>query len=111
MNPGFWRTLRANLSSGLKEAANSAFRHRYLRACQRYCPSLELVDLLPHPPGIRAQAVMRDGTLVHDFLVRSSAHTIHICNAPSPAATSAIPIAEYISDRAAEGFNLTRERP
>lgn len=54
---------------------------------------------------------MRDGTLVHDFLVRSSAHTIHICNAPSPAATSAIPIAEYISDRAAEGFNLTRERP
>lgn len=104
--PGFWRTLGANLSSGLKEAANSAFRRRYLKACQRYCPSLELADLLPHPPGIRAQAVLRDGTLVHDFLIRSSARTIHICNAPSPAATSAIPIAEHIGTLAAKTFGL-----
>lgn len=108
--PGFWRTLSANLSSGLKEAANSAFRRRYLKACQRYCPSLTLADLLPHPPGIRAQAVMRDGTLVHDFLIRSSARTIHICNAPSPAATSAIPIAEHITDLAADAFSLGTRR-
>lgn len=107
--PGFWRTLRANLSSGLGEAANSAFRHHYLKACQRYCPSLELEDLLPHPPGIRAQAVLRDGTLLHDFLIRNSARTIHICNAPSPAATSAIPIAGHISDRAAHAFGLKQE--
>jgi (S)-2-hydroxyglutarate dehydrogenase len=104
--PGFWRTLRANLSSGLAEAANSAFRRRYLKACQRYCPSLEIQDLLPHPPGIRAQAVLRDGTLVHDFLIRRSARTIHICNAPSPAATSAIPIAEHIRGLASETFDL-----
>ena len=105
--PGFWRTLRANLSSGLKEAANSAFRSHYLKACQRYCPSLALDDLLPHPPGIRAQAVLRNGALLHDFLIRSSARTIHICNAPSPAATSAIPIAEHIRDLAVETFGLT----
>lgn len=104
--PGFWRTLKANLSSGLTEAANSAFRRRYLKACQRYCPSLEIEDLLPHPPGIRAQAVLRDGTLVHDFLIRRSTRTIHICNAPSPAATSAIPIAEHIRGLAAETFEL-----
>lgn len=104
--PGFWHTLRANLSSGLKEAANSAFRRHYLKACQRYCPSLELEDLLPHPPGIRAQAVLRDGTLLHDFLIRSSERTIHICNAPSPAATSAIPIAEHIGNVAATTFGL-----
>lgn len=104
--PGFWRTLGANLSSGLAEMANSTFRRRYLRACQHYCPSLELGDLQPHPPGIRAQAVLRDGTLVHDFLIRNTARTIHICNAPSPAATSAIPIAEHIRDQARQLFNL-----
>lgn len=104
--PGFWRTMAANLATGLTEAANSAFRSRYLRLCQRYCPSLALEDLVPHPPGIRAQAVMRDGSLVHDFLIRQTARTIHICNAPSPAATSAIPIARHIRDRAAFAFQL-----
>jgi (S)-2-hydroxyglutarate dehydrogenase len=104
--PGFWRTLRANLKTGTAEMANSALPSRYLRACQRYCPSLTLDDLLPHPPGIRAQAVMRDGSLVHDFLIRQTARTIHICNAPSPAATSAIPIARHISDLAATTFAL-----
>lgn len=104
--PGFWRTMAANLATGLGEAANSAFRSRYLRLCQRYCPSLTLEDLLPHPPGIRAQAVMRDGSLVHDFLIRQTARTIHICNAPSPAATSAIPIARHIRDLASTAFQL-----
>lgn len=104
--PGFWRTIAANLASGVTEMANSALRRRYLAACQRYCPSLELSDLKPYPPGIRAQAVMRDGTLVHDFLIRNTARTIHICNAPSPAATSAMPIARHIRDLAARGFDL-----
>lgn len=104
--PGFWRALGANLPAGLTEAANSTFRRRYLRMCQRYCPSLELSDLKSHPPGIRAQAVMRDGTLVHDFLIRETPRTIHICNAPSPAATSAIPIAKHIRDAAAKAFHL-----
>lgn len=104
--PGFWRTMAANLKTGLTEMANSALRRRYLRACQRYCPALRLDDLLPHSPGIRAQAVMRDGTLVHDFLIRQTTRTIHICNAPSPAATSAIPIARHICRLAGETFDL-----
>lgn len=104
--PGFWRTMRNNLRTGLTETASSAFRSRYLKLCQRYCPSLELEDLRPHPPGIMAQAVMRDGTLVHDFLIRQTRRTIHICNAPSPAATSAIPIARHVRDAAAMAFSL-----
>lgn len=104
--PGLWRMARANLRPGLSELRNSLFRRSYLRACQRYCPSLDLNDLLPHPPGIRAQAVMRDGTLVHDFLIRRSARTIHICNAPSPAATSALPIARHIRQLATAAFSL-----
>lgn len=106
--PGFWRTMAANLKTGLGEAANSAFRRRYLALCQRYCPSLTLEDLQPHPPGIRAQAVMRDGTLVHDFLIRQTARTIHICNAPSPAATSAMPIARHIRETAMLAFDLKK---
>jgi L-2-hydroxyglutarate oxidase len=61
--------------------------------------------LLPAEPGIRAQAVLRDGTLVDDFLWAETPRTLHVCNAPSPAATSAIPIGELIAERA-----LTRLR-
>ncbi len=104
--PGFWRTIGGNLKHGLAEMANSLSRRRYLRACQRYCPTLELSDLRPYRPGIRAQAVMTDGTLAHDFLIRETNRTIHICNAPSPAATSAMPIADHIRARAAQVFGL-----
>ena len=79
--------------------ANSLSRRRYLRLVHRYCRSIELDDLLPHPAGIRAQALLRDGTAADDFLLRSTARQLHVCNAPSPAATSAIPIASLINDR------------
>lgn len=103
---GFWRTMAANLGPGLHEARMSLFRRSYLKACRRYCPALELSDLTPHRPGIRAQAVMRDGTLAHDFLIRRTARTIHVCNAPSPAATSAMPIAGHVVAQAVEGFGI-----
>ncbi len=99
--PGFWKAMRANLRPGLAEMRNSLSRRGYLAMCRKYCPSLELADLLPVPAGIRAQAVMRDGTLVQDFLIRETARSIHVCNAPSPAATSALPIARLIADQVA----------
>ncbi|MDW1950837.1 L-2-hydroxyglutarate oxidase, partial [Vibrio sp. 812(2023)] len=67
-----------------------------------YCPSIRVEDLQPYPAGIRAQAVLSDGTLVHDFLFAESARSLHVCNAPSPAATSAMPIGEYICDKVDE---------
>ncbi|MFY1664330.1 L-2-hydroxyglutarate oxidase [Pseudomonas sp. Pseu.R1] len=97
--PGFWKTIRANLNSGLSEMKNSLFKSAYLEQCRRYCPSLTLEDLQPCEAGIRAQAVMRDGTLVHDFLFLQTPRMLHVCNAPSPAATSAIPIGEMIADK------------
>lgn len=100
--PGFWRTVASNLRSGLNEAKNSIFKQGYLRQCQKYCPSLTLDDLQPIEAGIRAQAVMRNGTLVHDFLFLQTPRMLHVCNAPSPAATSAIPIGEMISKRVLE---------
>ena len=98
--PGFWRLARANLATGAREVAASVSRRRYLALARRYCPSLELDDLLPEPAGIRAQAVSRRGELQHDFLLRSTARTLHVLNAPSPAATSALPIGREIARRA-----------
>ena len=64
---------------------NSLCKSGYLRLVQKYCPRLSLSDLQPWPAGVRAQAVSPDGP-----------RTIHTCNAPSPAATSAIPIGAHI---------------
>jgi L-2-hydroxyglutarate oxidase len=97
--PGFWKMARENLSSGIIEFRNSIFRRHYLEQCRKYCPELTLADLGKPGAGIRAQAVMDDGSLVQDFLFKQSARTLHVCNAPSPAATSAIPIGRMIVDR------------
>jgi L-2-hydroxyglutarate oxidase len=97
--PGFWRTIRANLKSGLHEFKNSLFKSGYLEECRKYCPSLTLDDLRPMEAGIRAQAVSEDGALVHDFLFFETQRMLHVCNAPSPAATSAIPIGEMIANK------------
>ncbi len=97
--PGFWKTIASNLKSGLIEMRNSVSKRGYLKQCQKYCPALALEDLLPERAGIRAQAVMRDGALVHDFLFVQTDRMLHVCNAPSPAATSALPIGEMIADK------------
>ena len=98
--PGFWRLARSQVRTGAIEMRNSLFKRGYLAAARRYCPSLQLSDLLPYEAGIRAQAVLADGTMVHDFLLEETARSLHVLNAPSPAATSAIPIGEMIADRA-----------
>jgi L-2-hydroxyglutarate oxidase len=77
--------------------ASSWSKHLYLRLVRKYCPALGTADLLPHPPGIRAQAVARDGTLVSDFLFAATPKSLHVCSAPSPAATSAIPIGRHVA--------------
>jgi L-2-hydroxyglutarate oxidase len=94
--PGFWKVVATNWRSGLREIRNSLFRKSYLAECRKYCPELTLDDLQPRPAGVRAQAVMRDGSLADDFLVRRGRRTLHVCNAPSPAATSAIPIGRHL---------------
>lgn len=101
--PGFWKVMRSNLGHGVSEMRSSLFKTRYLAECRKYCPGLELEDLLPYESGIRAQAVMRDGTLLHDFLFLQTKRMLHVCNAPSPAATSAIPIGEMIAGRVLGG--------
>jgi L-2-hydroxyglutarate oxidase len=104
--PGFWKVLKANLGTGAGEYLDSVYKPGYLKRVQKYCPQLKLADLTPYPAGIRAQAVMSDGELVHDFLFSETERSLHVCNAPSPAATSALPIGTYLCDKAAEKFKL-----
>ncbi|EKO3511756.1 L-2-hydroxyglutarate oxidase [Vibrio fluvialis] len=99
---GFWKVTAKNLKTGLVEMKNSLWKPGYLQLVRKYCPSIELADLQPYPAGIRAQAVLSDGTLVHDFLFAESPRSLHVCNAPSPAATSAMPIGEYICQKIAD---------
>ncbi|RBO82204.1 L-2-hydroxyglutarate oxidase [Marinomonas aquiplantarum] len=96
---GFWRLLKTYWKTGLIETKNSWFKAGYLQQVRKYCDLVELEDLQPYPAGIRAQAVMKDGSLVHDFLFANSERTLHVCNAPSPAATSAFPIGQYIVNK------------
>ena len=101
---GFWKVMQQNLKAGLSEFKNSIFKGGYLELVRKYCPQLTLSDLTPYPAGVRAQAVAKDGTLIHDFLFVDTQRTFHVCNAPSPAATSAIPIGAHIVQRVEEIF-------
>lgn len=96
---GFWKVSAKHFKTGLIETKNSWWKPGYLKLVNKYCPLIKLEDLEPYPAGIRAQAVLKDGTLVHDFLFAESPRSLHVCNAPSPAATSAIPIGGYICDK------------
>jgi L-2-hydroxyglutarate oxidase len=95
--PGLWRVARANVRLGIKEIRNSLFKGSYLEECRKYAPALTKSDLQPRPAGIRAQAVRRDGTLVHDFVVERTDRMVHVLNSPSPAATAALPIGRHLA--------------
>ncbi|PJO49744.1 L-2-hydroxyglutarate oxidase [Brucella pituitosa] len=97
--PGFWKVISQNLRSGIEEVKDSVFKSSYLDKCRKYCPTLQANDLLPYRAGIRAQAVSNSGHLIHDFKFLQTKRSLHVCNAPSPAATSAIPIGELIFKR------------
>lgn len=93
---GLWYVLWRNKKSAISELRSSLSPKQYLKLCQKYCPELTLDDLEPYPSGIRAQAVLSNGQMVHDFLIKQTPRMIHICNAPSPAATASLPIGKHI---------------
>lgn len=98
-NPGILKVLAKNLKPGLVEMKNSLFKSAYLEEVRKYCPAIALSDLKPYPAGVRAQAVSRDGKLIDDFLFINTKRSVNVCNAPSPAATSSLPIGEHIVDQ------------
>lgn len=100
--PGTWRMMARWWRTGLTELRLAASRAAFAADAARYVPALRPEDLLPAPGGVRAQAVARDGRLVDDFLLSPTPRAIHVRNAPSPAATASLALAEQIADAADE---------
>jgi L-2-hydroxyglutarate oxidase len=94
--PGTWRLVAKHWQHGIKEMAASLSKRLYLSQVRTYVPDIELADLLPSAAGVRAQAIDRKGALVDDFVLRDAGRIFLVRNAPSPAATSSLAIAEYI---------------
>lgn len=98
--PGFRRLARQHWVTGSRELAGSLSRHVFASLARRYCPDVTAADLVPGPSGVRAQAVARDGSLVDDFRISRRGRVVAVRNAPSPAATSSLAIAEHVVDAA-----------
>jgi len=96
---GFWALVRRHHRAAVSELHNSLSKRRYLQLLQAYYPSLTMDDLSPAPAGVRAQAVSPKGELLHDFAFLESRRSVHVINAPSPAATSALPIGRHLVER------------
>lgn len=96
--PGFRRFARRHWRTGTAEMAGSLSRRRFIDAARRYVPELGTDDVVPGPSGVRAQALDADGSLVDDFRISRRGSVLSVRNAPSPAATSSLAIAEHIVD-------------
>jgi (S)-2-hydroxyglutarate dehydrogenase len=101
--PGFRRMAARHWRTGAREVIGSLSRRAFCDAARRYVPDLRPADLLRARSGVRAQAVARDGTLVDDFRLSRQGRVVAIRNAPSPAATSSMAIAEHITALLFEG--------
>lgn len=94
--PGFLRMASRNLGTGAREVARSLSRNAFARSLARLVPAIEAADIVRAGSGVRAQAVRPDGALADDFVIQHAPHQLHVLNAPSPAATSALEIAKHL---------------
>lgn len=94
---GFRLLARRHLAEGIREMERSLWRRSFLRSVQRLVPDVRAQDLVRSSAGVRAQAVGADGRLVDDFLIEVGANAVHVLNAPSPAATSALEIGRHVA--------------
>lgn len=99
--PGFWKLASHDFGAGFSEMRRSASKRLFAQSLQRLIPELTADDLAPGPAGVRAQALRADGILLDDFYILKSATSIHVLNAPSPAATASLEIGMHIATQAA----------
>ncbi len=99
--PGLWRLARRYPRTAVDEVARSLSRRRFARSLARLVPAIGREDLVRAHAGVRAQALLPDGTMVQDFLIETAPNQVHVLNAPSPAATSCLEIAKYVADQVA----------
>ena len=104
--PGFRRLSRRHWRIGTVELARDYSRRLFVASARKLLPELRPEDVVRGPAGIRAQALNADGTLVDDFVFEGQDRVLHVRNAPSPGATSSLPIGEAIADMAVKAFSL-----
>jgi (S)-2-hydroxyglutarate dehydrogenase len=97
--PGFRPLARQHWRTGLKEMYGSLVKRAFVAEARSFVPELSIADVVPAPAGVRAQAVDPDGSLVDDFRIGRVGRVVTVRNAPSPGATSALAIAEYVADQ------------
>jgi L-2-hydroxyglutarate oxidase len=95
--PGFWKLAAKHADEGIKEIIRSFSKAAFVKSLQKLIPEIEAKDIIPTHAGVRAQALMNNGALVDDFLIINGDNSIHVCNAPSPAATSSLEIGKAIA--------------
>jgi L-2-hydroxyglutarate oxidase len=103
---GFWAITRKYWRTGCGELYRSLSKAAFVRALQKLLPEIQSSDLVPGGAGVRAQAVSASGALIDDFIIKQSARSIHILNAPSPGATASLAIGQQISDMAQKNFSF-----
>ena len=108
--PGTWRMARRWWRTGMAEMGYAVSRRRLARAAARYVPALTAADMEPAFAGVRAQALAQDGRLVDDFVFSRTERALHVRNAPSPAATSALAIARLVAEEADAGLSESQPR-
>ncbi|MFC1418532.1 L-2-hydroxyglutarate oxidase [Streptacidiphilus cavernicola] len=109
--PGAWRLAARHWRAEAVEVRRSLSRRAFTRDLQRLLPAVTEADLLPVAAGVRAQAVGRDGALLDDFAFAEAPRTVHVLNAPSPAATASLPIGREVARRALAALDGDRSRP
>ena len=107
--PGFWKLARKHYRDGMTEMVRSVSKRAFVKGLQQLVPDVTENDLIPTHSGVRAQALMADGKLVDDFLIMKGKNSIHVCNAPSPAATASLEIGRFIANQLPEAMS-TRKR-
>jgi (S)-2-hydroxyglutarate dehydrogenase len=105
--PGFWKLAAKHADEGIQEIIRSFSKAAFVRSLQKLIPEVQAEDLVPCHAGVRAQALMNDGKLVDDFLIVEGENSVHVCNAPSPAATSSLEIGKAIVERIPKPSHLT----
>lgn len=97
--PGLWRLVRKYPRTTVDEVLRSLSRRRFAASLARLVPALGREDIVRAGAGVRAQALLPDGSMVHDFLIEAAPNQVHVLNAPSPAATCALEIARHVADQ------------
>jgi L-2-hydroxyglutarate oxidase len=97
--PGFGRLARRHLATGIGEVHRSLSKRAFVSALRKLVPGVQSEWLEPAPAGVRAQSLRPDGTLETEFVILGEGGQAHVCNAPSPGATSSLAIAEHVVGR------------